>query len=224
MSDDFDFDASEFEDAGPSYDPTPADPQPAPSPEPVVTIDPSEHAHLKNQVEALTRWKEDAAKVFTGQTQHQGMTKEDKLQQFVSDMDGYERNFEDRILSRVNEQQHAVQLEQKYLQQYPQYAPFKKEIFSIANDKWMEATSRGVRIDEDTAIQHAIKDFETRLQGFTQSQGNGQRLQHLALQPGAGASSMNPPSGQQVNFHTMPREEFQKYRQSRGTFNSDIYE
>lgn len=110
----------------------------------------------------------------------------DPVEQFTKNPHAFVENV---ALQAVQQYAQGAQLRSEYAQKYPDLVPFETEIGMLANNIKYDAQQRGQLLDDRIAVEEAVKQFQTKLEGLTKAKSQQQQQQFMKqnaiqLQPG----------------------------------------
>lgn len=191
--DGFDFDA-EPETQAPEQPPSSSQPQQEAQSQGLSL---EEANQLRQQVQSLTQWQQDAMRVFGGQPQQQADPNTELLQTLVQNPQAFVHQITQQSMQALQQQQQAYALEQKYSQQHPELVPFKGHIWNDAYQIALQAQQQGRSMSDEQAIEQAINQFKSNLSGLQQqNQNQALRQQALKLNP---TGAQNPGQGPDID-------------------------
>jgi len=190
---DFDFDGNE-----PAATPEPQAPQ-------QPQIDPNEIQTLKQELQALRRWKEDANQFFGGRPQ---ANPDEQIGQMTPAQ--FAEHLREQLKQELSTEMQTQQLANEYRQKYPEYAPYESyiavEIQLAAQKAQQEGKYMGPREAFEAGLQ-AFKSKFPQLQHMAKAQS--MQLQTLKLDPSGAQPS------QEFDVDRIPNEKWEQFYEAR---------
>lgn len=199
---------------------TPPTNEPAQEPPPSFSVSPDEWQATQAKLQAMERWKQDAARFFGGGQNevpiNQQPNKEELLAQFVQDPNAVLGGITQQAVQLAAQQMQNEALINEYRSKNPDLVPYEKYVSVEVNEAMAAAAQEGKYLSPKDALEAGIASFRSKFQSGmdqaakqNQAQEMGKNLLKLDL------GSPTPPAGKLTpeQIWSMPQEQFEALEQ-----------